>query len=280
MRFDLKHKAKTTVKQNTGWFVLFTILYWVAIWLIGSIPMTISIILFPLIFILMVFELVFVAGADMAFLRALMVKNNQHPIKVHRDIVKPILRDSFKFTWAQILKGFYTMMWSLLLFFPGVYKGIAYSLTDYLLIDFPLLTSQEAITESRRMMRGRKWRYIWLNVRFIGWYLLIPLTLGLAYFYVKPYYTITMINFYEESLDEKGYPEKVLALGRENAHQNHVDLDQSSDDWKQNSARQRPSRRFYREKAFRQRQRNNESNNRREADTNSGIGDEGIWDDF
>lgn len=85
-------------------------------------------------------------------------------------------------------------------------------MTDYLIIDFPILTASEAITESRRMMRGRKWRFIWLNLRFIGWYLLIPFTLGLAYFYVKPYHSLALINFYEETLDEKGYPEKVLTL--------------------------------------------------------------------
>src|SRR5699024_7540454 len=109
-------------------------------------------------------------------------------------------------------------MWSLLLFFPAVYKGIGYALTDYLIVDFPILTASEAITESRRMMRGRKWRFIWLNLSFIGWYLLIPFTLGLAYFYVKPYHSLALINFYEEALDETGYPEKVSRLSQARKH--------------------------------------------------------------
>ncbi|OYW69154.1 MAG: hypothetical protein B7Z25_06315, partial [Aerococcus viridans] len=46
----------------------------------------------------------------------------------------------------------------------------------------------------------------------------IPFTLGLAYFYVKPYHTLALINFYEEALDETGYPEKVSRLSQSRKH--------------------------------------------------------------
>lgn len=212
MRRNLKGKAKETLSQHTSWFIIFTIIYWAIAWMISTIPTAISFVLFPISILILIGELIFMAGADMAYLRSLMVKNNQRPIRIHRDIVGPIMRDSIKFTWSHILRGFYILMWSLLFFFPAIYKGLSYVMTDYLIIDFPILTASEAITESRRMMRGRKWRFIWLNLRFIGWYLLIPFTLGLAYFYVKPYHSLALINFYEETLDEKGYPEKVSTL--------------------------------------------------------------------
>lgn len=214
MRINLKSKAKTMISQNTGWFVLFTIIYWSLVWIIGTIPTAVSFVLFPISILIMIIQLIFLAGAEMAYLRSLMVKNNHGQVRFNRDIINPIMRDSIKFAWSVILRGFYLLMWSLLFFFPVIYKSIAYALTDYLIIDFPALTVSEAISESRRMMRGRKWQFIWLNCRFIGWFLLIPLTLGLAYFYVKPYHTLALINFYEEALEEKGYPEKVARLSR------------------------------------------------------------------
>lgn len=218
MRRNLKVKAKETLSQNTGWFVLFTIIYWAIVWIIGTVPTAVSFVLFPISVLIIIIEIIFIAGAEMAYIRSLMVKNNQRSIRIHRDIIGPIMRDSIKFTWAGFLRGFYLLMWSLLLFIPAVYKSIGYAMTDYLIIDFPILTASEAITESRRMMRGRKWRFIWLNLRFIGWYLLIPFTLGLAYFYVKPYHNLALINFYEEALDETGYPEKVSRLSQARKH--------------------------------------------------------------
>ncbi|WP_016896385.1 DUF975 family protein [Aerococcus viridans] len=218
MRRNLKVKAKETLSQDTGWIVLFTIIYWAIVWIIGTIPTAVSFVFFPISILIMIIEIVFIAGAEMAYLRSLMVKNNQRPIRIHRDIIGPIIRDSIKFAWAGLLRGFYLLMWSLLLFFPAIYKSIGYALTDYLIVDFPILTASEAITESRRMMRGRKWRFIWLNLRFIGWYLLIPFTLGLAYFYVKPYHSLALINFYEEALDETGYPEKIARLSEARKH--------------------------------------------------------------
>src|SRR5699024_12011251 len=79
-----------------------------------------------------------------------------YTLSLHDALPISIMRDSIKFTWAGILRGFYLLMWSLLLFFPAVYKGIGYALTDYLIVDFPILTASEAITESRQMMRDRK----------------------------------------------------------------------------------------------------------------------------
>lgn len=209
MRIDLKHKAKQTLRDNGAWFVIFTIMYWVAYFVVSSVPATISIVFFPLVVIFLIIITVLTIGVEMAYVRSLMVKNNQRPVKIHRDILWPIFKNSPRFAWAEILKGFYILMWSLLFFFPGAYKGLAYSQTSYLLIDFPLLTANEAITESRRLMRGRKLRFIWLNMRFIGWYIIVMITFGLAYIYVKPYHTLALINFYEEALEEKGYPEKV-----------------------------------------------------------------------
>lgn len=248
MRRNLKEQAKETLNQHTGWFVIFTIIYWAIVWIMSTIPTAISFVLFPISIFIWLGTIIFMAGADMAYLRSLMVKNNQRPVRIHRDIVGPIIRDAIKFTWSHILRGFYIFMWSLLFFLPAIYKGVGYAMTDYLIIDFPILTAREAITESRRMMRGRKWRFIWLNLRFIGWYLLIPFTLGLAYFYVKPYHSLALINFYEETLDEKGYPEKVSNLKRARQYRTKeviVEADELAADHQTKVKTTRPSHRDF-----------------------------------
>ncbi len=55
----------------------------------------------------------------------------------------------------------------------------------------------DCLMESRAMMKGYKFRFFILQLTFLGWSLLIPLTLGLASFYVTPYYQAATTFFYE-----------------------------------------------------------------------------------
>ena len=67
------------------------------------------------------------------------------------------------------LQGLYVALWSLLLFIPGVVKAYSYAMTPYIMAEHPGLTANEAITESRRIMDGNKWRLFCLHLSFIGW---------------------------------------------------------------------------------------------------------------
>ena len=69
MRRNLKVKAKETLSQNTGWFVLFTIIYWTIVWIIGTVPTAVSFVLFPISVLIIIIEIVFIAGAEMAYIR-------------------------------------------------------------------------------------------------------------------------------------------------------------------------------------------------------------------
>ncbi|PGS52369.1 DUF975 family protein [Bacillus sp. AFS041924] len=101
-----------------------------------------------------------------------------------------------------ILVGFlvtvFTILWTLLLVIPGIIKSIAYSQVGYILKDHPDMNALDAITLSRRMMDGYKWKFFLLGLSFIGWLLLIIITLGLALFYVGPYFYASQAQFYEE----------------------------------------------------------------------------------
>lgn len=99
---------------------------------------------------------------------------------------------------TMFLQALFTALWSLLFVIPGIVKAYAYRLTPYLLTDHPELTGTEAITLSRQMMKGHKWRAFVLDLSFLGWILLSVLTLGiLTIFYVGPYMNATDAELYE-----------------------------------------------------------------------------------
>ena len=87
------------------------------------------------------------------------------------------------------LQGLYITLWSLLLVIPGIVKTYSYAMTPYIMAEHPSLTANEAITESRRIMDGNKWRLFCLDFSFIGWELLCALPLYAGYFLILRYFS-------------------------------------------------------------------------------------------
>ena len=52
-------------------------------------------------------------------------------------------------TVASLLKGLYVFLWSLLLFFPGIFAAYGYAMTPYILAENPELTASEALARSK-----------------------------------------------------------------------------------------------------------------------------------
>ncbi len=104
----------------------------------------------------------------------------------------------------------YIVLWALLLIIPGFIAMLSYSLAYFVLADDPSIGANAAIRRSKELMRGRKWKLFKLLLRFLGWFLLGLLTLGIAFFWIVPYYLAALAHFYE---DVKGAesPEAVLA---------------------------------------------------------------------
>lgn len=99
---------------------------------------------------------------------------------------------------ASLLMGLYLCLWSLLFLIPGIVKSYSYSMTYYIMQEKPKLGINEAITKSREMMNGHKWQLFLLDLSFTGWMLLSIVTLGLALFYVWPYYQAARAQFYKQ----------------------------------------------------------------------------------
>ena len=67
------------------------------------------------------------------------------------------------------LLGLFITLWTLLFVIPGMIKSYSYSMTPYILYENKEMTAKEAITQSRKMMKGNKWRLFCLSFSFIGW---------------------------------------------------------------------------------------------------------------
>ena len=87
-------------------------------------------------------------------------------------------------------------LWTLLLIVPGIIKSLSYSMTVYIAIDDPKIGTLDAITKSRQMMNGYKWKLFCLNLSYIGWILLCILTLGILSFWVDPKMHQAQYQFY------------------------------------------------------------------------------------
>lgn len=99
---------------------------------------------------------------------------------------------------ARLLTGLFVALWSLLLFIPGIIAAYSYSMVDFVLADNPDMSASEALRESKRIMRGNKWRLFCLDLSFIGWMLLCLFTLGIASLWVLPYTQVARAAFYRE----------------------------------------------------------------------------------
>ena len=99
---------------------------------------------------------------------------------------------------AYFLSTLFIFLWSLLLIVPGIIAIYSYSMIYFILSDHPEISSSDAITLSKEMMRGYKWQYFCLGLRFLGWILLsLLLTLGIGMLWVMPYMQTSYAHFYQ-----------------------------------------------------------------------------------
>ena len=64
----------------------------------------------------------------------------------------------------------------------------------------------DVITQSQRLMHGHKWEYFCLQLSFIGWYLLVIMTCGIALIWVYPYIQTTNALYYRNLVKTMNEP--------------------------------------------------------------------------
>jgi uncharacterized membrane protein len=99
---------------------------------------------------------------------------------------------------AYLLAGIFVVLWSLLLIVPGIIAALAYSQVFYILAEDKMIGPLEAIQKSKEMMRGNKWKFFCLGLRFVGWALLCILTLGIGFLWLSPYVAVSTAKFYDD----------------------------------------------------------------------------------
>lgn len=94
----------------------------------------------------------------------------------------------------------FTFLWSLLLIIPGIIYALKVSMSGFIMADEldENTKPMEVLDKSKSMMEGHKWEYFVFNLSFIGWFLLIPITLGIVLIWLIPYIQTANIMYYEK----------------------------------------------------------------------------------
>ena len=180
---ELKASAKNQIKGKIGiLFAMFLIMIGVSIAL-SFVPVLGSITNYLV-------NAAFALGGAWVFLRIAKVE------EVSVVNIFYVFEDFWAAINAQVFMGLFILLWSLLLIIPGIIKAYAYSMTFFILAENKGMSVLEAITLSRTMMNGHKMDLFLLCLSFIGWFILVVITFGIAGIWVYPYFYATFSNFY------------------------------------------------------------------------------------
>lgn len=119
-----------------------------------------------------------------------------------------------------LIMGIKIFLWSLLLVVPGIIAVFRYSQAYYVMVDHPEYTANQCIEASKILMMGNKGRYFYLQLTFIGWYILasipgaifdtmasgivaviVALITSIPVFFVDAYLNVANTVFYELATD-------------------------------------------------------------------------------
>lgn len=100
---------------------------------------------------------------------------------------------------ANLLMYIRVLIGTVFFIIPGILMAYSYSMVNYVIADNPDMTAREALRESKRIMKGNRWRLFCLCFSFIGWMFLGIFTLGIALLWVIPYQQASVAAFYKEA---------------------------------------------------------------------------------
>ena len=103
-----------------------------------------------------------------------------------------------KASWTMFVKYVFYSLWCLTIVGIAV-KRYSYYLVPYIVAENPDMTARQAITLSRRMMKGHKWECFVFELSFIGWQMLGILTMGVFnVLFTNPYKTAAFTQYYAQ----------------------------------------------------------------------------------
>lgn len=99
---------------------------------------------------------------------------------------------------ANILIFIRVFIGTILFVIPGIIASYQYSMVNYIIAENPGISAREALAMSKEMMQGNKFRFFRLGLSFIGWSILVVLTMGIASIWVGPYMQASFAAFYKD----------------------------------------------------------------------------------
>lgn len=112
---------------------------------------------------------------------------------------------------TMFFRDLYTVLWTLLFIIPGIYKMYQYRMVPYIMAETPDMDCKAALTLSKQMMNGHKWRTFVLDLSFIFWHLLGLITCGIVeVLYVAPYQNLTNAALYRAISAKRNQEEAVV----------------------------------------------------------------------
>lgn len=187
---ELKNQAKNRLSGNWTWAVILTLLSF-------TLPSILAFLTFGFGGILAIF---FTASRQMAFLNLLDQEREE-------DILTAVFTSFRQGRFVPVLitgllQYLFLILWSLLFIIPGLIKIYSYSMANYIIEDLVAqgreIEPTEAITKSRMLMDGHKLDLFLLDLSFLGWALLVPLTFGIGSLWLTPYQLTTRAAFYRQ----------------------------------------------------------------------------------
>lgn len=113
-----------------------------------------------------------------------------------------------------LLMYVFKILWTFALVIPAFVKHYSYSQSNFIYKDMSMnqdvknMGATSFITESRNLMRGHKGRLFWIDLSFIGWYLLGMITGGIAMLWINPYKNATKAAFYNDLAKDQFFSAK------------------------------------------------------------------------
>lgn len=81
---------------------------------------------------------------------------------------------------------------------PGIIICCAFSIVPFVYCKHLDVGIMEMLSHAWRMMRGHKMEYVFLELSFIGWYLVGLLTFGIGFLWVLPYREMTLVKYFNQ----------------------------------------------------------------------------------
>lgn len=91
----------------------------------------------------------------------------------------------------------FILLWMLLFIIPGIIASFRYAMAFFIIADDEDCGALEAISRSKEMMKGNKWKYFCLHWRFFWWGLLCMI-FPIGMLWLVPYMQTSFAQFYED----------------------------------------------------------------------------------